>query len=230
MKKHLIYLAVLVFIIGCKKEESFEYYRQKAEEKRIKIENLIKTFACGDLSNWKVDALLGSDIATICYYPVATTPNTQYLRLKKEYMALIEKSRKPDESLALIDIFYPPAIAIECIDGYPKVLTAADYDIEKATIVLNRKLAEVEELTAKNTCNGTEEWQIIPLIKDCKNIYIPINKNDKASLGKINELQQIIWALQMRIVSLDDTKKDCFKYNNSEKSLKVVCENNKPVI
>lgn len=230
MRKYLIYLAVFVFFVGCKKDESFEYYRQKAEEKRTEIENLIKTFSCGDLSDWKVDALLGSSMATIYYYPVAPTPNAQYLRLKEEYQALVVKSRRPDENLALIDIFYPPAIAIECIDGHPKVMTAGDYNIEKATTVLNKKMAEVEELTAKNTCSGTEEWYIIPLIKDCKNMYLPVNKNDQVLVGKINGLQQIIWALQMRIVALDNTKKDCFKYDNGDKQLEVVCENNKPVI
>ncbi|MBL1408721.1 hypothetical protein [Sphingobacterium faecale] len=230
MKKHLIYMAVLLLIAGCKKEESFEYYRKKAEEKRMEIENLIKTYACGDISDWKVDGVLGSSITTIHYYPVAPTPHAEYLRLKKEYVALVEKSRIPNDNLALIDYYYAPAIAIECIDGSPKVMTAEDYNMEKATAMLNKKLAEVEELTVQNTCNGTEEWYVVSFIKDCESIYIPVNKNDKAMSGKINELQQIIRALQMRIVALDNTQKDCYSYSNNNRSSEVVCENNKPVI
>lgn len=229
MKKYLAYLVVLVFVLGCKKNESYEYYYQKAKEKRIEIENLIKTFPCGDLSNWKVDAFQSSGLGSL-YFPIAMNPNPQYLRLKGEYEALIQKAKKLDDRMAYYDYLHNPAIAIECVDGHPKVMTAQDYNLEKATIVLNSKIAEIEALTANNTCTGKEDWQLFRVMKDCKSLYIPINKLDKALVGKLNELQQIIWVLQMRIVFLDNTKQDCFKYDNSDKPFEVVCENNKPVI
>lgn len=229
MKNYLAYLAVLVFVLGCKKNESYEYYYQKAEEKRIEIENLVKTFPCGDLSNWKVDAL-STSVFSVIYYPVATIPNPHYLRLKEEYEVLINKAKKLDDRTFYLDYIYNPAIAIECVDGHPKVMTAQDYNLEGAITVLNTKIAEVEALTGNRTCAGTEDWYVFRMMKDCKSVYIPINKNDKALFGKINELQQIIWTLQMRIVSLDNTKQDCFRYENSNTSFEVVCENNKPIV
>lgn len=229
MRKYLAYLAVLVFVLGCKKNESYEYYYQKAEEKRIEIENLIKTFPCGDLSNWRVDVLPNSAIGSI-YFPIAINPNPQYLRLKVVYEALINKARKLDDRTYYLDYIPNPAIAIECVDGHPKVMTAQGYNLEKATTVLNAKIAEIEAITANKTCTGTEDWYVFRMMKDCKSVYIPINKLDKALSGKINELQQIIWALQMRIVFLDNTKQDCFKYEDSNTSFQVVCENNKPVV
>lgn len=229
MRKHLAYIALLLFFVGCKKEESYEYYYKKAEEKRLEIENLIKTFPCGDLSNWKIDVIPASFFNSL-YFPIAALPNAEYLRLKKEYVQLIEKAVQLDNRNIYFDYLPNPAIAIECAEGHPKVMTARDYNLENATSLLKTKIGEIETLTAINTCTGTEDWEILQLIKDCKNAYIPIDKNNKALLGKINELQQIIWALQMRIVSLDYTKNNCFKYDFNNKPFKVVCENNKPVI
>lgn len=229
MRTYLLHLVFVFIIVGCNKNESYEYYYQKADEKRNEIEKLVKTFPCGDLSSWRVDTLPGQGINFI-YFPIHKTANSEYIRLKNEYETLLEKAKKLDDRTIYYDFLPNPPITLECVDGHPKVMTAYDYNLEKAISVLNAKVMELESMISSNTCNATDQWHLIQLIKDCKTNYAVVNKNDATLLKKVRIIQEIIMILEMRITSLDQSKKDCFKYDYNIKSFEVSCENNKPVV
>lgn len=225
MKNNLLLMIITLLFTTCSKDESADYYFKKAEQKLIEIDALVKTYPCGNLSNWKVDAI------AFRYYPISTIPNIQYERLKKEYEQLIAKANRLDPRPSSYDMLYLPPISVECIDGHPKVMTANDYTLEQAVIVLDSKIAEFEKLTTNITCNGSEQWVLHQIIKDCKIEYAVSDQKNKNLLQNIAQLTNAIYALQMHIVVLDPSKRDCYhKFGNWNTPFEVKCENNKPVI
>ncbi|WON95233.1 MULTISPECIES: hypothetical protein [unclassified Sphingobacterium] len=223
--------AFVLLCASCKKDhESYQDLYSKADKKLAEIENLIKKSSCNDLSNWQVDTIMDGIGSGHRYFPVNNTIKSDYEKLKATYLELLNSARKTDPRPILNDIFTPEThFEIGCIEGHPKVLLASDFSAEQVRDRLSTNIEELERFYSNKTCNGSNNWYVRPIVKDCQIKYvlhyIGTESGDNFAFSvKYNQYK----ALSSRLAQLDSNYATC--ENSLAPQKHVICENHIPVI
>ncbi|GEM_PF-750245 len=227
--------SLIVLCVACKKDnQSYEELYKKADAKLVEIEKLVKTSSCNDLSSLQIDSVIGGYNggynSVYKYFPVGNEIKNAYNKLKSEYISLLEAARKIDER-PIFDMLVEsePHFGIGCIDGFPKVLLASDFNFEQTREKLNTNIRALETFYANPICHNPSNWFALPIAKDCKLKYV-LFQNDANSESRkdFNAIYRQHKALSRRLAKLDPNYVKCENLLASHKNVR--CENNKPVI
>lgn len=180
MKNHLnsafkplmIVLAIALSCLSCKKKErSSVEWGELATAKINEITVLTASIPCGQQNEVSIQQLgLG---CSSTYYPVKSSDQAKFDKLKKEYFDLLnEQSKAMSREGYIIDPCFESMwiteqpIGLACKAGTVQVITSANLSIEEAKPLAAKTYEEIMAVVNAQTCTNASAWMYTPLIKD----------------------------------------------------------------
>lgn len=224
MKRILPYL-LLLFLLGCSKEEkSYEHWSKLASEKYKEIVALTQSVHCTEINDFET-VQIGHN-----YLLLHPSIKGQYGKLMQEYEYLQTQAGKAAGREGILnDIFAPPnpPVRKQCQNGKPTLIFAQNLTLEEARSELSTRLAEIKAFYNDVTCTNANDWSAYGIRTGCCIEAIAIHKTIKT----VEFIQKI--DLYNRIMEQKMTleKVSCAGIPPCANSIKSIqCVDGKPVI
>jgi len=215
MNKALTILLVIFLFNSCKKDESWQYWDNLANDKLEEITNLSKNNSCNDIPNLTIQ-----EIINICPSSIIVHKNDlkKFEQLYQEFRNYNEKAKKlggPE--------FYPlcannSTIKIGCKDNKPYLIDAYNISAEDLEIEMTKLYTEIKKHYTSSTCVNISEWRGVTLYTGENKEAIAINSTD----SNLNKKLLLYRLLNCRKLQLEN-KACSFDYNLK---IKLSCVNN----
>lgn len=233
IKPLTIALAITLSCLGCKKKEhSSIEWGELATAKINEITVLTASIPCGQQTDASIQELaLG---CSAMYYPVKTSDQSKFEKLKKEYLNLLdEQSRALSKEGYVVDPCFgslwvtEQPIRLECKSGTVQVITSANLSIEEAKPLAAKTYEEIMAIVNTQTCTNPSSWMYTPLIKnrlmDLEYITYLITQDYSALKKKVSLYNR----LKARIIQVEGPST---VVTTPTKVERIECINGKPVI
>lgn len=215
MNKALTILLVIFLFNSCKKEESWEYWDNLANEKFEEITNLSKNYSCNDIPSLTIQ-----EIEKICPSSIIihTKDLKKFEQLYEDFRTYNEKAKKSGRPEVYLLCANTSTIKIGCKDNKPYLIDAYNISAEDLEIEMSKLYTEIKKHYTSSTCANISQWRGMTLYTGENKEAIAINSND----GNLNKKIILYRLLNCRKLQLQN--KACILDYNLK--IKLSCVNN----